>query len=175
MFGLHMAIATFGPCEEHAKTLQRANYSAIKVRQAAKMLAVRRQQNSEETTASKQIWKEARCIARLDSKKSLNRGFLAVINCVTQEIKRRFYHFGMNHILMLENILIKAGSGHNFTAHDLRNQLGVRASDFDLERLGTQLVLLPTLSVVQITRVEDVAKTPQGSSHRQCGTFSAGP
>ncbi|EEC11763.1 conserved hypothetical protein [Ixodes scapularis] len=64
----------------------------------------------------------------------------------------------MERLATLENVLIHAAAGQHFSAERLRDELGSHAPDFELGRLGAQLMLLPTIPAAPIKKVEDVVQ-----------------
>ncbi|XP_040063052.2 zinc finger MYM-type protein 1-like [Ixodes scapularis] len=95
----------------------------------------------------------------LDAKANLRKEFFAAVDCVTSEIKSRFDQPGMELLVKLESTLVSVARGQRFNAKELKEALGVHGSDFDLDRLNAQLVLLSTvLSGTEVNVVDDVAE-----------------
>ncbi|CAN7977147.1 unnamed protein product [Ixodes persulcatus] len=96
---------------------------------------------------------------------TFERNFFAAVDCVTSEIKSRFDQPGMELLVKLECTLVSGARGQRFNAEELKEALGVHGSDFDLDRLNAQLVLLPTvLSGIEVTVVDDVAEALKAQS-----------
>ncbi|KAM7313089.1 zinc finger MYM-type protein 1-like [Ixodes scapularis] len=96
--------------------------------------------------------------AVLDAKTRLRKEYSAAIDCVTSEISSRFDQPGMERLATLENVLIHTAAGQHFSAERLRDELGSHAPDFELGRLGAQLMLLPTISAAPMKKVEDLVQ-----------------
>ncbi|CAN7977059.1 unnamed protein product [Ixodes persulcatus] len=74
----------------------------------------------------------------------------------------------MERLATLKNVLIIAAAGQHFSAERLRDKLGSHASDFELGRLGAQLMLLATISAAQMKKVEDVVQALNENSQTVC-------
>ncbi|CAN7976606.1 unnamed protein product, partial [Ixodes persulcatus] len=71
-------------------------------------------------------------LAVLDAKARLRKEYFAAIDCVTSEISRRFGQPCMERLCDARYVLIHAAAGQHLSAERLRDELGSRASDFEL-------------------------------------------
>ncbi|CAN7980597.1 unnamed protein product [Ixodes pacificus] len=174
LLGINISVALFGPCEELARALQSSTYRAAGAKEAAEALceAISRLRSGTafdelwehtSTTAAQLGLKEPR-ISRpskppmryeatdrpaqpvaLDTKAALRKEYFTAADRIISETRQRFQQPGMEQLVKLEDILISAAGGLQFTADKLETALGVHAVDFDLCRLSAQFLLLPTL------------------------------
>ncbi|KAH7935599.1 hypothetical protein HPB52_010338 [Rhipicephalus sanguineus] len=101
----------------------------------------------------------------LDAKTKLRKEFFAAVDCVTSEIKNRFDQPGMDYLAKLECAIVNSTRGQRLTEEALKEALGVHSTDFDLDRLAAQLLLLPTvISGAGVNTVEDVAEQLRSES-----------
>lgn len=76
---------------------------------------------------------------------SLRKSFFEVLDIVTNEIVRRFDQSGMENLVKLEQVITDAAKCQILRGTTLKEKLGVHATDFDLEELEAQLILLPSV------------------------------
>lgn len=176
MFFLTAAIKIFGPCEQLARALQSPQYSAAGVKKAVEMLIrtlsdLRTQESfdqllrearrySEEmdielTDPLQRVRKPPRRLeatykptppVQLDLNHKLRQEFYAVVDRLVNEVQRRFTQDGFDMLLRLEEILVVSAKGKAPSSERLEVLLGIHASDFSLDQLRAQLLMLPTIT-----------------------------
>ncbi|KAL1467640.1 hypothetical protein MTO96_042026 [Rhipicephalus appendiculatus] len=176
VFFLNAAIKIFGPCELLARALQSPQYSAGGAKKAAQMLEKTlsdlRTQDSfdrifketeccvqrmhiEMSDPPQRIRKAPRRFeatdnaaapAQLTSDEKLRQEFYVILDRLINEVQRRFTQSGFDTLVRLEEILNTSAAGSPPSFANLKQQLGVHASDFDLDRLHAQLLMLPSIA-----------------------------
>ena len=80
--------------------------------------------------------------AQLSLKERLRKDFASVLDWVKSELNRRFDQPGMNQMIQLEKILFAGGPRDS---EELKVALGIHATDFDVDKLSSQLKLSDTM------------------------------
>lgn len=96
--------------------------------------------------------------SNIDETVSLRKCFFEVVDIVTAEIEKRFHQPGMVNLLKLEEVLTDAAKGEAAKGTSLQEKLGIHASDFDVEKLEAQLVLLPSVLKTNMVSSFDICQ-----------------
>ncbi|KAM7291819.1 protein ANTAGONIST OF LIKE HETEROCHROMATIN PROTEIN 1 [Ixodes scapularis] len=83
---------------------------------------------------------------QLDLNHKLRQEFYAVVDRLVNEVQRRFRQDGFDMLLRLEEILVVSAKGKAPSLERLEVLLGIHASDFSLDQLRAQLLMLPTIT-----------------------------
>lgn len=75
----------------------------------------------------------------------LQHGFYAVVDRLIHEVRRRFIQDSIDMLLRLE-ILVVSAKGKALPSERLKERLGIHASDFSLDELHVQILMLPTIT-----------------------------
>lgn len=81
---------------------------------------------------------------------------------MTSELERRFNQEGMKRLINLENIILEAVEGKCWEVGHLKDALEIYSEDFNLDKLKSQLVFLPT--VVSKEKLNSVSNVRKGKS-----------
>lgn len=80
------------------------------------------------------------------SDEKLLHDFYAILDRLINDGQRRFTQSGLDTLVRLEEILYTSAAGSPPSHANLKQQLGVHASEFDLDRLHVQLLVLPSIA-----------------------------
>jgi hypothetical protein len=92
----------------------------------------------------------------------LHKSFFEVLDKVSAEVERRFSQPGMTTMVKLESIILESLKGKPPSSVDLAEALATHQSDFHVERLAAQLLMLPSImkdsSSISFSALFDVLK-----------------
>lgn len=186
LLALNIALAICEPAEQLAKALQSVDYTATGAQQSARTLwnvynsmaepdfdriwsateKANTDKNMELTmptmhrvrAPSKRLGqfgvRDAAAV-QLSPRESLRQNFISVLDWSKNELERRFEQPGMNRLAQLESLLLNHSK--ELSVSEVEAELGVHATDFDIESLTLQLKIA-TKAITQVKTVREYAR-----------------
>ena len=109
--------------------------------------------------------------AKFDGKTYLRKEFFAILDCLLQELHKRFTQSGLDKLVSIESILIITIYGEKLNKLELIKLVSTIVTDFDIDQLAAQLIMLSSIlyfdkSTENLIPFIDVLKTLPESTRR---------